>query len=92
MILKAIFSFFLGALLILAFEPFNFWILSLIIPFLILISLERQNPKFSFILGYFFGLGFWLIGIFWIENSINVFGGANAVSYTHLTLPTKRIV
>ena len=86
MILKAIFSFFLGALLVLAFEPFNFWILSLIIPFLILISLERQNPKFSFILGYFFGLGFWLIGIFWIENSINVYGGANAFISSLLTI------
>ena len=86
MILKAIFSFFLGTLLILAFEPFNFWIFSLIIPFLILITLEKQNPKVSFILGYFFGLGFWLIGIFWIENSINVYGGANVFAASFLTI------
>mgnify|MGYP005707112693 CR=1 FL=1 len=86
MILKALTSFFLGALLILAFEPFNLWIFSLIVPILILITLEKMNSKFSFILGYLFGFGFWLVGIFWIENSINVFGGANIFISSFLTI------
>ena len=45
MILKTVFSFFLGTLLILAFEPFNFWVLAHIIPLLILVILNKNGSK-----------------------------------------------
>ena len=86
MILKTVLSFFLGTLLILAFEPFNFWVLAHIIPLLILVILNKNGSKDSFIIGYFFGLGFWFFGIFWIENSINIYGGASPIVSYVLTI------
>ena len=70
MILKIGYSFFLGSLLIIAFEPFNVWALAFIVTFLLKLNIENKSPLATGLIGYFFGLGFWLFGVFWIENSI----------------------
>ena len=57
-----------------------------IIPLLILVILNQNGSKDSFIIGYFFGLGFWFFGIFWIENSISVYGGASPIVSYVLTI------
>ena len=86
MILKIGYSFFLGSLLIIAFEPFNVWALAFIVPFLLKLNIENKSPLATGLIGYFFGLGFWLFGVFWIENSINVYGGADIFTSTALTV------
>ena len=86
MILKTGYSFLLGSLLIIAFEPFNFWALAFIVPFLLNLNTENKGPLATGLIGYFFGLGFWLFGVFWIENSINVYGGADVFTATALTV------
>ena len=75
-------SLIIGASLILVFEPFNFWFLTFFIPLSLYFLIKDHDIKSSFYLGWFFGFGLWLIGIFWIENSIYFYGGATkSVSY-----------
>ncbi len=75
-------SLIIGASLILVFEPFNFWFLAFFIPLSLYFLIKDHDIKSSFYLGWFFGFGLWLIGIFWIENSIYFYGGATKpVSY-----------
>ena len=76
-------SLIIGASLILVFEPFNFWFLTFFIPLSLYFLIKDHDIKSSFYLGWFFGFGLWLIGIFWIENSIYFYGGATkSVSYS----------
>ena len=86
MILKLILSFLLGSSLVLAFEPFNFWFLSFFSPIFVFYLIVKSNLKQSFLIGWFFGFGLWVNGIFWIENSIHDYGGANIISSYLLTL------
>ena len=75
-------SLLLGISLILAFEPFNFWFLTFLIPLSLYFLIKDHDIKSSFYLGWFFGFGLWSFGIFWIENSIYFYGGATkSVSY-----------
>ncbi|MDA9231206.1 apolipoprotein N-acyltransferase [Rickettsiales bacterium] len=66
-------SFFLGALSSLAFAPTYFIILSIIgFSGLILFLNKAQNNKESFILGFSFGFGHFIIGLYWISISLFV--------------------
>ena len=52
MILKIGYSFLLGSLLIIAFEPFNFWALAFIVPFLL--NLNTENiPKLNSAIAFY---------------------------------------
>ena len=74
--------FFLGSLTLFSFEPFNFSIINFIIlPILFYLiiyinkrskNIYRKKPykKNFFILGTFFGFGYYLGGIHWIINSL----------------------
>ncbi len=74
--------FFLGSLTVFSFQPFNFSFINfLLLPiffFLIVYvkkkskSVYRKKPfkKNLFIIGYIFGFGFYLSGIFWISYSL----------------------
>ena len=73
-----IFPFFLGLLSVFSFQPFNFTFVNFfIIPSLFLIltyvqkkskNIYRKKPYLInlFFIGYFFGIGFFLSGTYWI--------------------------
>ena len=86
MTLKLIVSFLLGSLLVLAFEPFNFWLVACIIPISTYFLIKKINAKDSFFIGWVFGLGLWVFGIFWIQNSIHNYGGADEITSILITL------
>ena len=79
-------GFFLGSLIVLAFQPFNYWFLTFLIPGLLYQLIKRESIKNVFFISYFFGFGLWAFGIFWIENSITVYGGASPILGGFLTL------
>ena len=79
-------GFFLGSLIILAFQPFNLWALAFLIPGLLYQLIKSESIKNTFFISYFFGFGLWAFGIFWIENSITVYGGASPLLGSFLTL------
>jgi apolipoprotein N-acyltransferase len=61
---------------ILCFAPFDlFWLAPL--PWLALFALLRQapTPRRAALIGFLFGLGFFLAGVSWIYVSLSVFGG-----------------
>jgi apolipoprotein N-acyltransferase len=68
------FAFILGALCDLSFAPFH-WFLAAIISisgFFILINLPEIDPKKSFKIGWCYGFGYFLAGIYWIAISLLV--------------------
>ena len=70
------YAFFSGILLVLCLPPFNFWLLlfpSLI--FLFLGSYNAKSNKNAFLIGWFFGLSFFLFGLYWIFNSFLIRSG-----------------
>ncbi len=79
-------GFSLGSLIVLAFQPFNYWFLTFLIPGLLHQLIKSESIKNTFFISYFFGFGLWAFGIFWIENSITVFGGASPILGSFLTL------
>ena len=79
-------GFILGSLIILAFQPFNHWFLTFLIPGLLYQLIKKESIKDTFFISYFFGFGLWAFGIFWIENSITVYGGASPILGSFLTL------
>ena len=74
--------FFLGCLSVFSFQPFNFTIINFFIfpcLFFILCNVnKRSKNKYRkkphlinlFFVGYFFGIGFYLTGTYWISNSL----------------------
>jgi len=79
-------GFFLGSLIVLAFQPFNYWFLTFLVPGLLYQLIKSESIKNTFFISYFFGFGLWAFGIFWIENSITVYGGASPILGSFLTL------
>ena len=79
-------GFFLGSLIVLAFQPFNYWFLTFLVPGLLYQLIKSEGIKNTFFISYFFGFGLWAFGIFWIENSITVYGGASPILGSFLTL------
>ncbi len=81
-ILVFIIPFFLGLLSVLSFQPFNITLINfLIFPifFLILSNINKRSKnkyrkkpylKNLFLVGYFFGIGFFLSGTYWISYSL----------------------
>ena len=68
-----ILSFFNGALLALALPPFKiFPIVIICFPYLLILLDKVQNKKQSFLIGWFFGTGFFIAGMYWIANSLLV--------------------
>ena len=77
-----IYPFFLGCISVFSFQPFNYTFINfLIIPMLFLIvcyvaktskSIYRKKPYLLnlFLIGYFFGVGFFLSGTHWISYSL----------------------
>jgi apolipoprotein N-acyltransferase len=68
-------SFIAGCVLVFAYAPFSFWLISLLIPALWLILLQNKTITEATKLGFFFGLGWFGAGISWVHVSIATFGG-----------------
>lgn len=74
-----------GALLPLAFAPFNLIVFAFLIPALLLFLWLNVSPKRAFIRGVLFGIGFFSVGISWVFVSLHVYGQANVFVAVLLT-------
>ncbi|MCW9030953.1 MAG: apolipoprotein N-acyltransferase [Gammaproteobacteria bacterium] len=63
-----------GALLPLAFSPVNFYLLAVLSPALLFHSFLSASPRRAAWLGWWFGLGFFGVGVSWVFVAIYVFG------------------
>jgi len=75
-----------GALLTLAFAPFNFSPLGIICPALLLATWLEVSPWKAFWRGWLFGLGLFTTGIYWIYISIHNFGNASVFLSLFITV------
>ena len=74
--LNYLYSFFFGTLLVTCFPPFNFWpLLFPSITYIFLQSYYADSTKKAFLIGFYFGLGFFLFSLYWIFNSFLVRSG-----------------
>lgn len=68
----------LGCVMPLAFAPFHYWIISVIaIAGLIYLWQQKQSKKQTFLIGFYFGLGYFGLGIHWVYFSLHDFGNAS---------------
>tara|TARA_R110002111_G_scaffold42704_2_gene78587 strand:+ start:15505 stop:17031 length:1527 start_codon:yes stop_codon:yes gene_type:complete len=65
-----------GALLPLAFAPYNLTFMAFVSPVLLLLLLRQLPPFKAALLGYMFGLGYFGHGVYWVYFSIHHFGNA----------------
>ena len=75
-----------GALLVLAFAPFELRAAAYVAPALLFLLWLGDAPKTALRHGYLFGLGQFGFGVFWIYNSLYYFGAAIAPLATLITL------
>lgn len=62
-----------GLLGVFSFSPFKFWILGIISFYLLQIIILKQNNFQSFLIGFFWGIGFFSGGVYWIYISLSKF-------------------
>lgn len=67
-----------GALLTLAFAPFDIFPLAILSPALLLALWLKVSPRQAFLRGFLFGLGLFGTGVHWVYVSMNNFGNLNA--------------
>ena len=70
----AIVSFLAGAILPLAFSPVDVVLFSIVSPLILFYILSTVTPKRAAWLGWWYGLGFFFIGVSWVFIAIHVFG------------------
>ncbi len=66
-----------GALLSLAFSPYDYPVIAIITLAWLFYTVFNSTEKYAGYLGYAFGIGMFGAGIYWVHISINVFGGVN---------------
>ena len=74
-----------GALMPLAYAPLNISFIAILCPALLLVLWLDRSPGLAFRYGYFFGLGMFGVGVYWLHISINMFGGVGIVGAIVLT-------
>ncbi len=80
-------AFLLGAILPLAFAPYGqAWLAPLSLAILFHFWLQAESPWQAFVIGYLFGLGLFLLGVWWIYLSMHEYGGADPLVAGGLTL------
>lgn len=67
-----------GAAMPLAFAPFGYWPLAILLPVVLLWSWDDATPSRATLRGGLFGLGTFGFGIYWIYISLHAYGGAPA--------------
>lgn len=85
MIILSLLALLIGALLTLAFSPFNVYSLAFILPAVLLSIWLKSSPKKAFLIGLLFGFGFFGTGASWIYISIHRFGNASILLSTFIT-------
>jgi apolipoprotein N-acyltransferase len=76
----------LGSLLPLAFAPFYWWPLAILIPALLIWLIDAETDlRKLFVFGGLFGLGYFGFGVYWIYNSLHDFGMAPPVVASAIT-------
>lgn len=83
--MKNILAFILGAVLTLAFFPAGAWWLAPFLLFGLLWLWMNGSVKTAFYRGWWFGIGFFGVGVSWIFISIHRFGGASILLAAFLT-------
>jgi apolipoprotein N-acyltransferase len=66
-----------GALLPLAFSPYDYPVIAILALAWLFYTVLNSNSKDAGIFGYVFGLGVFGVGVNWLHISINLFGGVN---------------
>lgn len=74
--LRAITALAAGALTTFAFAPVQLWPLAILMPAALMLLCCGASAKRAFALGWLFGFGFFLAGVYWVYVSIHVFGHA----------------
>ena len=70
----------------LGFAPFDLWFLTIISLSLYLYLLKDVNKRQSLVIGFFYGVGIWLIGISWVYVSIHYHGNIHIINSLFLTM------
>lgn len=74
-----------GALLPLAFSPVNFYLISVLSPAVLFYSFLSATPQRAAWLGWWFGMGFFGVGVSWVFVAIYVFGLSSIALSVFLT-------
>ena len=74
-----------GAVLPLAFSPYDLPVFAFLAPALLIALWWNTAPGTAFAYGYLFGLGMFGVGVNWLHISINLFGGVNLIGALALT-------
>ena len=82
---KAVLSLLAGAVLPLAFSPYDMPVFAFLAPALLIALWWNNTPGAAFGYGYLFGLGLFGVGVNWLHISINLFGGINLIGALVLT-------
>jgi apolipoprotein N-acyltransferase len=75
-----------GALLTLAFAPFNLFPLALLSSAILLCTWLKVSPQCAFKRGWLYGLGLFGTGVYWVFISIHVFGEASLFLSLFITI------
>jgi apolipoprotein N-acyltransferase len=68
----------LGSLMPLAFAPLSIWPLGILLPALLIAYAETQHSwRRVFFISWFFSLGYFGFGVYWVYNSLHDFGNAS---------------
>lgn len=65
-----------GAAAPFSFSPHDFWPAGLISVLVLVLVLQRCNPRQSLLVGWIYGIGFFGLGVSWVYVSIHVYGNA----------------
>lgn len=74
-LVKLLLSFTMGACLVTAFAPFNYFFVVFISLSVLFYLWRDTSPKFSFLLGLSFGYGLYGFGVSWVYVSLATYGG-----------------
>ena len=76
----------LGLLFALGFAPNDLWFISILSLTFLYFLIRDSNKKELFLIGYFFGIGLWSVGISWLYVSIYFYGNIGFIASTFLTI------
>ncbi len=76
----------LGALIPLAFSPFDLWPFAVLAPAGLFLLWRSCTPRAGLWRGWLFGFGMWGAGVYWIHYSLHLFGDAIAPLAAVLTV------
>ena len=64
-----------GVLGVFAFSPFDIWPLALVSIFGLYATTQSLKPGPAARRSFIWGMGFYFVGLWWIQNSMTMFGG-----------------